>query len=119
MIITPASLSFQWQCEMKEKFREQFEIIRADVLRANHGMHPWQERDQVVTSISWVSRIDDAEESLLRSRRDLIIVKRTRWQRTADKKTLAYCLGESLLAMTDHFLLMTATPQGSRTIFRL
>ena len=29
LIITPASLSFQWQREMKEKFREQFEIIRA------------------------------------------------------------------------------------------
>ena len=27
-----------------------------------------------------------------------------------DKKTLAYQLGESLSAMTDHYLLMTATP---------
>ena len=27
-----------------------------------------------------------------------------------DRKTLAYRLGESLSAMTDHFLLMTATP---------
>lgn len=35
LIITPASLSFQWQREMKEKFREQFEVIRSDVLRAN------------------------------------------------------------------------------------
>ena len=61
LIITPASLSFQWQREMKEKFREQFEIIRGDVLRANYGMNPWQERNQVVTSISWVSRIDDAQ----------------------------------------------------------
>jgi hypothetical protein len=29
---------------------------------------------------------------------------------SADKKTLAYQLGESLSAMTDHYLLMTATP---------
>ena len=29
---------------------------------------------------------------------------------SADKKTLAYQLGESLSQMTDHFLLMTATP---------
>ena len=71
LIITPASLSFQWQREMKEKFREQFEVIRSDVLRANYGMNPWQERNQVVTSISWVSRIEDAKESLLRSRWDL------------------------------------------------
>ena len=29
---------------------------------------------------------------------------------SADKKTLAYRLGESLSQMTDHYLLMTATP---------
>jgi SNF2 family DNA or RNA helicase len=112
LIITPASLSFQWQREMKEKFREQFEIIRADVLRANYGMNPWQERNQVVTSISWVSRIEDAKESLLRSRWDLIIVDEAHKMAaySADKKTLAYRLGESLSSMTDHFLLMTATP---------
>ena len=37
LIITPANLSFQWQREMKDKFRENFEIIRSDVLRANYG----------------------------------------------------------------------------------
>jgi hypothetical protein len=29
---------------------------------------------------------------------------------SADKKTLAYKLGEALSTMTDHYLLMTATP---------
>src|SRR6201988_1044584 len=112
LIITPAGLSFQWQREMKEKFREQFEVIRSDVLRANYGMNPWQERNQVVTSISWVSRIEDAKDSLLRSRWDLIIVDEAHKMAaySADKKTLAYRLGESLSGMTDHFLLMTATP---------
>ena len=47
---------------MKAKFREQFEIIRGDVLRANYGMNPWQERNQVVTSISWLSRVEDAKD---------------------------------------------------------
>ncbi len=56
LIVTPANLSFQWQREMKDKFRENFEIIRSDVLRANYGQNPWQDRDQVVTSVSWVSR---------------------------------------------------------------
>ena len=112
LIITPASLSFQWQREMKEKFREQFEVIRSDVLRANYGMNPWQERNQVITSISWVSRVDDAKDSLLRSRWDLIIVDEAHKMAaySADKKTLAYKLGEALSGMTDHFLLMTATP---------
>src|SRR6266852_1624569 len=70
LIVTPASLSFQWQRELKDKFRENFEIIRSDVLRANYGSNPWQEKNQVITSVSWVSRVEDANESLLRSHWD-------------------------------------------------
>jgi superfamily II DNA or RNA helicase len=112
LIVTPANLSFQWQREMKDKFRENFEVIRSDVLRANYGQNPWQEKNQVITSVSWVSRVDDAKESLLRSHWDLIIVDEAHKMSaySADKKTLAYQLGESLSGMTDHYLLMTATP---------
>ena len=112
LIVTPANLSFQWQRELKDKFHEQFEIIRGDVLRANYGQNPWQEKNQVITSVSWVSVIEDARESLLRSHWDLIIVDEAHRMSaySADKKTLAYQLGEKLSEMTDHFLLMTATP---------
>jgi len=112
LIVTPASLSFQWQRELKDKFRESFEIIRGDVLRANYGSNPWQEKNQVITSVSWVSRIEDANESLLRSQWDLIVVDEAHKMSaySADKKTLAYQLGEALSDRTDHYLLMTATP---------
>jgi SNF2 family DNA or RNA helicase len=112
LIVTPASLSFQWQRELKDKFRENFEIIRSDVLRANYGSNPWQDKNQVITSVSWVSRIDDANESLLRSQWDLIIVDEAHKMSaySTDKKTLAYQLGEALSERTDHYLLMTATP---------
>jgi superfamily II DNA or RNA helicase len=112
LIVAPANLCFQWQRELKEKFREPFEVVRSDVLRANYGQNPWQEKDQVITSISWVSRIEDAKESLLRSRWDLVIVDEAHKMAaySADKKTLAYKLGEALSTMTDHYLLMTATP---------
>ncbi|MBI1902591.1 MAG: DEAD/DEAH box helicase, partial [Planctomycetia bacterium] len=121
LIVTPANLTFQWQRELADKFREKFEVIRGDVLRANYGQNPWQERDQVITSVSWVSIIDDARESLLRSRWDLIIVDEAHKMSAyaEDKKTLAYKLGESLSRMTDHFLLMTATPhKGDPEHFR-
>jgi superfamily II DNA or RNA helicase len=112
LIVTPANLSFQWQRELKDKFRESFEVVRSDVLRANYGMNPWQEKNQVITSVSWVSRVDDAKESLLRSSWDLIIVDEAHKMSaySADKKTLAFQLGEALSQMTDHYLLMTATP---------
>jgi superfamily II DNA or RNA helicase len=112
LIITPASLSFQWQREMKDKFRENFEVVRSDILRANYGSNPWQDRNQVVTSVSWVSRIPDAKESLLRSQWDLVIVDEAHKMSAAsrDKTTLAYDLGAELARRTDHYLLMTATP---------
>jgi SNF2 family DNA or RNA helicase len=122
LIVTPANLSFQWQREMKDKFRESFDVINSQILRANYGSNPWQERDQVITSISWVSRIEDAKISLLRSHWDLIIVDEAHKMSAynADKKTLAYQLGEALSQMTDHFLLMTATPhKGDPENFRL
>lgn len=59
LIVAPASLTFQWQHEMADKFREKFEPIGGDVLRANYGQNPWQERDQVVTSVSWMSVVVD------------------------------------------------------------
>lgn len=112
LIVSPANLCFQWQREMKDKFHENFDIMRGEILRSIYGSNPWQEKNQVVTSISWVSRIEDANESLLRSQWDLIIVDEAHKMSaySADKKTLAYQLGESLSKMTDHYLLMTATP---------
>ena len=83
------------------------------MLRANYGQNPWQEQNQVITSISWVSRIEDAKESLLRSHWDLIIVdeahKMARLQPTTRRRSPTSS-AKSLSAMTDHYLLMTATP---------
>src|SRR6266542_3240658 len=112
LIVTPANLSFQWQRELKDKFRETFQVVRSDILRATYCANPWQDIDQVITSVSWISRIEDAKESLMRSRWDLIIVDEAHKMSaySEDKKTLAYQLGEELSEMTDHYLLMTATP---------
>ncbi len=112
LIITPANLTFQWQRELKDKFRQSFEILNGQVLRSHYGSNPWQEKDQVITSISWVSRVEDAQNSLMRSHWDLIIVDEAHKMSAAslDKKTLAYKLGEQLSERTDHYLLMTATP---------
>ncbi len=112
LIVTPANLSFQWQRELKDKFREDFTVVRSGLLRANYGANPWQDIDQVITSVSWVSRIEDAKESLMRSHWDLVVVDEAHKMSaySEDKKTLAYQLGEALSERTDHYLLMTATP---------
>ncbi|OPY45238.1 MAG: ATP-dependent helicase HepA [Methanosaeta sp. PtaU1.Bin028] len=122
LIVTPANLTFQWQREMQDKFRERFEVLRGDVLRANYGLNPWQEKNQVITSMPWVARIEDAKESLLRSHWDLVIVDEAHKMSaySLDHKTLAYQLGEALSDLTDHYLLMTATPhKGDKENFSL
>jgi len=121
LIVTPANLTFQWQREMKDKFREAFHVVRGDVLRAGYGSNPWAEHDQVVTSISWISRVEDAKDSLLRTHWDLVIVDEAHKMSPtfADKPTLAFQIGEALADRTDHFLLMTATPhKGDPEHFR-
>ncbi|MDY0280880.1 MAG: SNF2-related protein, partial [Salinivirgaceae bacterium] len=112
LIVSPANLCFQWQRELKDKFREQFTPIDRYILRGKYGSNPWQEMNQVITSVSWVSRIEDASESLMRSHWDLIIVDEAHKMSaySEDKKTLAYQLGSALSERTDHYLLMTATP---------
>lgn len=112
LIIAPANLTFQWQREMKDKFREDFTVVRGEILRSQYGQNPWQELDQAVTSVSWVSRVDDARESLLRSQWDLVVVDEAHKMSAAseDHKTLAYQLGEAMSERSDHLLLMTATP---------
>lgn len=122
LIVTPANLTFQWQREMKDRFRETFEIIRGDVLRANYGSNPWQEKNQVITSVSWASLQEDANQSLLRTTWDLVIVDEAHKMSAYndEHKTYAYQLGENLSERTDHFLLMTATPhKGDKDQFQL
>jgi len=122
LIVTPANLTFQWQRELKDKFRENFSIVRGDILRANYGSNPWQEMNQVVTSVSWVSLQEDANQSLLRATWDLVIVDEAHKMSAVDDehKTYAYQLGEALSERTDHFLLMTATPhKGNPNHFQL
>jgi superfamily II DNA or RNA helicase len=122
LIVAPANLTFQWQRELKDKFRESFDVMRGDTLRTQYGQNPWQEHHQVVTSVSWISRVDDARESLLRSHWDLVIVDEAHKMSaySQDKKTLAFTIGEELSKRTDHLLLMTATPhKGDPENFRL
>ncbi len=112
LIVAPANLTFQWQRELRDKFRVHFDILNGAILRASYGQNPWQDKDQVITSISWVSRIDDARDSLLRSQWDLVIVDEAHKMSSPRENdpTLAYRLGEALRERTDHYLLMTATP---------
>jgi len=111
LIVTPANLMFQWQREMRDRFRERFEIIRGVDLKYAYGVNPWQDKPQVITSIDWAKR-EEVLDSLKRASWDLIIVDEAHRMSASDPehKTERYRLGELLSQRTHHFLLLTGTP---------
>jgi len=98
LVVSPANLTFQWQREMKDKFGERFTVVKGDVLRSGYGQNPWEDHSQVITSVSWISRVDDAKESLLKSQWHLVIVDEAHKMSPtfADKPTLAFTMGREL-----------------------
>jgi superfamily II DNA or RNA helicase len=111
LIVTPANLAFQWQRELREKFNEKFLVLRGPDLRVQFGVNPWLEHAHLLTSLDLAKR-DEILPSLRQSRWDLVIVDEAhRMSASAeDKKSLRYKLGELLRDITDHYLLLTATP---------
>ena len=111
LIVSPANLAFQWQREMWDRFRERFDILRGVDLKNAYGTNPWADKPQVITSIDWAKR-DEVKESLSRARWELIVVDEAHRMsaRDAEHKTDRYQLGELLAELTDHYLLLTATP---------
>jgi superfamily II DNA or RNA helicase len=111
LIVVPANLAFQWQRELRDRFRERFDLIRGVDLRSAYGVNPWQDKPQVITSMDWAKR-DEVLESLGRAAWDLVIVDEAHRMSASDAehKTERYRLGELLSMKADHFLLMTGTP---------
>ena len=111
LIITPANLMFQWQREMRDRFRERFDIIRGVDLRYAYGVNPWQDKPQVITSMDWAKR-EEVRASLSRTSWDLVIVDEAHRMSAndPDHKTERYKLGELLSQQSHHILLLTGTP---------
>ena len=111
LIVAPANLAFQWQCELKEKFDEKFFVIKGDDIRDQFGVNQWLEQKQLVTSLDLAKRTEILP-GLRQVHWDLIIVDeahRMSWSPPA-RKTARYALGELLRDISDHILLLTATP---------
>jgi superfamily II DNA or RNA helicase len=111
LIVAPANLAFQWQRELKEKFDEKFVVVKGDDLRVQFGVNQWLEQKQLITSLDLAKRTEILP-GLRQVQWDLVIVDeahRMSWSPPA-RKTARYALGELLRDISDHMLLLTATP---------
>jgi superfamily II DNA or RNA helicase len=111
LIVCPANLAFQWQRELKEKFDEKFLVLRGQDIRDQFGVNQWLERNRVITSLDLAKR-QDILPGLRQVHWDLVIVDEAHRMSAADEshKSLRYRLGELLRDISDHMLLLTATP---------
>ncbi len=111
LVVCPANLAFQWQRELKEKFSEQFLVLRGQDIREQFGLNQWLEQKRVITSLDLAKR-QDILPGLRQVHWDLIIVDEAHRMSAADDthKSMRYKLGELLRDTSDHLLLLTATP---------
>ncbi len=111
LVVCPANLTFQWQRELREKFDEQFLVLKGANIRDQFGVNQWLEQPQVITSLDLAKR-DDVLPGLRQVRWDLVIVDEAHRMSARDEthKSQRYRLGELLRDNADHVLLLTATP---------
>lgn len=111
LIVCPANLAFQWQRELKEKFDAKFLVLKGQDIRDQFGVNQWLERNRIITSLDLAKR-QDILPGLRQVRWDLVIVDEAHRMSAADEshKSLRYRLGELLRDISDHLLLLTATP---------
>jgi len=111
LIVCPANLAFQWQRELKEKFDTKFLVTKGQDIREQFGVNQWLERNRVITSLDLAKR-QDILPGLRQVHWDLVIVDEAHRMSAADEthKSLRYKLGELLRDISDHMLLLTATP---------
>src|SRR5215467_12824904 len=121
LIVCPANLAFQWQRELKEKFDAKFLVLKGQDIREQFGVNQWLERNRVITSLDLAKR-QDILPGLRQVHWDLVIVDEAHRMSAIDDahKSMRYRLGELLRDISDHLLLLTATPhKGDPDNFRL
>ena len=121
LVVCPANLTFQWQRELKEKFDEQFFVLKGGDIREQFGINQWLEQKQTITSLDLAKR-EDILPGLRQVHWDLVIVDEAHRMSARDEthKSQRYRLGELLRDSADNVLLLTATPhKGDQHNFTL
>ena len=119
LVVVPGSLSEQWQEELKEKFRVNFEVATRDKLLTAHSGNWFEENDLVIARIDQLARNEDLQENLEATQWDLVIVDEAHkmsahYFGNEKKETKRFKLGKLLAPTTRHLLLMTATPHNGK-----
>lgn len=119
LIVSPGSLTEQWQTELSEKFSIDFKIFSKEVQEYSHSGNFFADEDLVVARIDMLSRNEDYQAKLEQVEWDLVIIDEAHklsahWFGKKLQTSLRYELGKLLGRRTRHLLLMTATPHNGK-----
>ncbi len=119
LVVSPGSLSEQWQDELLEKFGVQFEIFSREKQEQCASGNYFDEQNQLICRLDQLSRNEEYQAKLENTEWDLIIVDEAHklsasYFGNQVNKTKRFLLGELLGSITRHFLLMTATPHNGK-----
>ena len=119
LVVSPGSLTEQWQDELLEKFGVQFDIFSKEKQEQCASGNYFDESNQLICRLDQLSRNEDYQEKLKNTEWDLIIVDEAHklsasYFGNKVNKTKRFQLGELLGSITRHFLLMTATPHNGK-----
>lgn len=119
LIVSPGSLSEQWQDELREKFGLEFELFSREKQEQCHSRNYFAEQDRLIARLDQLSRNDDYQQLLLQTEWDLIVIDEAHklsanYFGNKVNETGRFKLGKLLGGITRHFLLMTATPHNGK-----
>ncbi len=112
LIVSPGSLSEQWQDELREKFGLEFELFSREKQEQCHSRNYFGEQDRLIARLDQLSRNEEYQQLLLQTEWDLIVVDEAH-KMSANyfgnkvNETGRFKLGKLLGSITRHFLLMT------------
>jgi superfamily II DNA or RNA helicase len=118
LIVSPGSITEQWQDEIAEKFDLDFELLTRDMIEAARTANPFEQKNLLIARLDQLSRNDDVVEKIRSAPEWDLIVCDEAHRMSAHylggevKLTKRYRLGQVLGERCRNLLLMTATPHN-------
>lgn len=119
LIVSPGSLSEQWQDELYNKFHIHFDILTNDRIEASVTGNVFNEMNLCIARLDKLARNEQLQEKLKLTEWDLVVIDEAHkmsayiWGNET-KYTARFKLGRLLSDTTRHLLLLTATPHNGK-----
>lgn len=119
LIVSPGSLTDQWQDELLEKFGLEFQLFSREKQEQSLSRNYFAEQDRLIARLDQLSRSEEYQQLLQQTEWDLIVVDEAHKMSASYfgnkvNETGRFQLGKFLGSITRHYLLMTATPHNGK-----